>query len=106
MGVGLLRLVEGPGAALFESRGTVAFCFTKNKESCGQESCGREACIFDVTKSASPRKLEKFAGTGGEQTADLQRVADTITVTSHTGGESIVSSDGAGRSVTILNTTD
>jgi hypothetical protein len=101
MGVGLLRLVEGPGAALFESRGTVAFCFTKNKE-----SCGREACIFDVTKSASPRKLQKFAGTGGEQTADLQRVADTITVTSHTGGESIVSSDGTGRSVTILNTTD
>jgi len=63
-------------------------------------------CILDVTKPAAPRKLEKFAGAGGAQTADFQLVGDTLAVTSRTGEASASSSDLAGRSVTIVNTTD
>jgi hypothetical protein len=33
-GRGSQRLVEGPGAVLIESRGTVAFCFANFKQSC------------------------------------------------------------------------
>lgn len=63
-------------------------------------------CIFDVTTPSAPRKLERFAGAGGQQTSDFQQVGDTMTVTSRTGEGPIVSSDGPARSVTILNTTD
>jgi hypothetical protein len=61
-------------------------------------------CIFDVTNPAAPRKLQRFAGAGGAQTAGFQQVADTLAVTSieATAG----SSDTALRSVTILNTAD
>jgi len=63
-------------------------------------------CILDVTKPASPRKLEKFAGAGSAQAADFQLVGDTLAVTSGSGEASGSSPDVAGRSVTILNTTD
>jgi hypothetical protein len=63
-------------------------------------------CILDVTKPASPRKLEKFAGAGGAQAADFQLVGDTLAVTSGTREASASSSDVTGRSVTIVNTTD
>jgi hypothetical protein len=63
-------------------------------------------CILDVTKPAAPRMLEKFAGAGGAQAAEFQLVGDTLAVTSRTGETSNGSSDAAGRSVTIVNTTD
>jgi hypothetical protein len=63
-------------------------------------------CILDVTKPAAPRKLEKFAGAGGAQAADFQLVGDTLAVTSRPEEASVSSSDVAGRSVTIVNTTD
>jgi hypothetical protein len=63
-------------------------------------------CIFDVTKPGDPRKIEKFAGTGGAQTADFQLVGDTMAVTSRTGEATAISSNAAPRSVTILNMTD
>src|SRR5580704_13021866 len=63
-------------------------------------------CILDVTKPASPRKIEKFAGTGSAQAADFQLVGDTLAVTSRSGEASANPSDVTGRSVTILNTTD
>jgi len=62
--------------------------------------------ILDVTKPADPRKLEKFAGAGSAQAADFQLVGDTLAVTSRSGEASGSASDVAGRSVTILNTTD
>lgn len=63
-------------------------------------------CIFDVTKPATPRKLERFAGAGGTQTADFQQVGDAMAVTSRTGEATVSSSDATSRSVTILNTAD
>jgi len=63
-------------------------------------------CILDVTKPAAPRKLEKFVGAGSAQAADFQLVGDTLAVTSSTGEASASPSDVAGRSVTIVNTTD
>jgi hypothetical protein len=63
-------------------------------------------CIFDVTKPAVPRKLEKFSGANDEQIADFQHVGDTMTLTSKGTDEPILSSDGAQRSVTILDTTN
>ena len=63
-------------------------------------------CILDVTKPATPRKLEKFTGAGSAQAADFQLVGDTLAVTSRTGEASASSSDVEGRSVTIFNTND
>lgn len=63
-------------------------------------------CILDVTKPGAPRKLEKFAGAGSAQAADFQLVGDTLAVTSRSEEASGSSPDVAGRSVTILNTTD
>jgi|ERR1700722_1464308 len=62
-------------------------------------------CVFDVTTPAAPRKLERFAGVGGEQAADFQLVGDTLAVSSR-GREAISSLGAAPRSVTILNMTD
>ena len=63
-------------------------------------------CIFDVTKPEAPRKLERFAGTGEAQAADLQQVGDTLTVTSRSGEATTSASGAAPHSVTILNTAD
>src|SRR3984957_16191346 len=63
-------------------------------------------CILDVTKPAAPRKLEKFVGAGTAQAGDLHLVCDTLAVTSGSGEASGSSPDVAGRSVTILKTTD
>jgi hypothetical protein len=63
-------------------------------------------CIFDVTKPATPRKIEKFAGASGERTADLQLVGDTLAVMTRTEDGQASSSDAAPRSVTIFKTTD
>lgn len=63
-------------------------------------------CIFDVTKPADPRKVEKFAGAGGAQAADFQLVGDTLAVTSRTGEAAAISSNVPPRSVTILNMSD
>jgi hypothetical protein len=62
-------------------------------------------CIFDVTKPADPRKVEKFAGAGGAQ-ADFQLVGDTLAVTSRAGEAAAISSNVPPRSVTILNMSD
>ena len=62
-------------------------------------------CIFDVTKPADPRKVEKFAGAGGAQ-ADFQLVGDTLAVTSRAGEAAASSSNVPPRSVTILNMSD
>ncbi len=63
-------------------------------------------CVFDVTTPATPRKIERFAGAGGAQTADFQLVGDTLAVSSRSGEATISSPDAAPRSVTILNMTD
>jgi hypothetical protein len=63
-------------------------------------------CIFDVTTPSSPRKLERFAGAGGAQTADFQQVGDTLAVTSRNAEATPSSLDASPRSVTILNTAD
>ena len=62
-------------------------------------------CIFDVTKPADPRKVEKL-GAGGAQAADFQLVGDTLAVTSRTGEAAAISSNVPPRSVTILNMSD
>src|ERR1700683_2792361 len=46
-------------------------------------------CIFDVTKPADPRKVEKFAGAA--QAADFQLVGDTLAVTSRARGAAATS---------------
>ena len=61
-------------------------------------------CIFDVTKPADPRKVEKFAGAA--QAADFQLVGDTLAVTSRAGEAAAISSNVPPRSVTILNMSD
>jgi hypothetical protein len=63
-------------------------------------------CVFDVTTPAAPRKLERFAGAGGAQSADFQLVGDTLAVSSRSGEATSGWSDAAPRSVTILNMTD